>query len=76
MPDQGTTSFIREFGFPIFVCVWFMWRIEKRLDRFLELLTGLLKATALLAKSVEHIDTEKRGQLPPEDTIDSDGEKE
>ena len=46
-------NFIREFGFPIFVCVWFMWRIEKRLDRFYELLMGLMQATALLAKSVD-----------------------
>ena len=46
-------SLIREFGFPTFVVLWFMFRLEKRLDRLVELLGSLMQATALLAKSVE-----------------------
>lgn len=34
-----------------------MWRLEKRLDRMVELLAKLMQGTALLAKSVDyHID--------------------
>ena len=34
-----------------------MWRLEKRLDRLMELMASLMQATALLAKSVDyHID--------------------
>jgi len=46
-----------KFGFPVFVAVWFMWRMEKRIDRLLELLTSLMQSTAVLAKSIDtHID--------------------
>ena len=54
--DQGV-ALVREFGFPVFVAAWFMWRLEKRLDRLMELMASLMQATALLAKSVDyHID--------------------
>ena len=49
--DQAI-ALIREFGFPIFVCLWFMIRLEKRVDRQTELLASLMQATAVLAKSV------------------------
>lgn len=51
--DQ-VVGLIREFGFPVFVVVWFMWRMEKRVDRLFELLTSLLQAMALLAKAIDH----------------------
>jgi len=76
MPDQGATSFIREFGFPIFVVVWFMWRMEKRLDRFLELLTSLMKATALLAKSIDHMDSDNVLPAPDSDDGSQDEDTE
>ena len=51
--DQ-VVALIREFGFPTFVALWFMLRVEKRIDRQTELLASLMQATATLAKSVEH----------------------
>ena len=54
--DQGV-ALLREFGFPVLVAMWFMWRLEKRLDRLVELMAKLMQGTALLAKSVDyHID--------------------
>ncbi len=53
--DQGL-GLLREFGFPVFVACWFMWRMERRLDRLYELMNSLMQATALLAKSVDSID--------------------
>lgn len=63
--DQGI-GLLREFGFPVFVAVWFMWRLEKRVDRLFELMNSLMQATALLAKSVDsHIDaTRANGAVP------------
>jgi hypothetical protein len=50
--EQGT-GLIREFGFPVFVALWFMVRLERRVDRLSELLTSLMQATAIIAKAVE-----------------------
>lgn len=46
---------LREFGFPIFVSLWFMWRVEKRMDRFTESIQNLLTAVTIMAKTVDHI---------------------
>ena len=44
---------IREFGFPVFVALWFMWRVEKRMDRFTEAIQNLLTAVTIMAKTVD-----------------------
>jgi len=44
---------LREFGFPIFVAVWFMWRLEKRLDRYSEQSEKLYTVVTVLAKTIE-----------------------
>jgi hypothetical protein len=60
------TALLREFGFPVVVAVWFMWRLEKRLDRLAELMTSLLMAIRLLAQSIDfHILPPKVGGTPP-----------
>ena len=51
--EQGV-GLIREFGFPVLVACWFMYRTDKRLDRLAALMGNLMQATALLAKSVEY----------------------
>lgn len=51
---EHAIALIREFGFPVFVAVWFMWRLEKKIDRLFELMGALMGSTALLAKSVDH----------------------
>ena len=53
MTFQEGVALLREFGFPVFVSMWFMWRLEKRMDRLFELMTSLMQATAILAKSVD-----------------------
>jgi len=53
------TGLLREFGFPVFVASWFMFRLEKRIDRQSELLAALMQAMAIIAKSVE-----ARGEYP------------
>lgn len=52
-PDTGTLGLLREFGFPIFVSLWFMWRVEKKIDRFTETIQVLLTAITVMAKTVD-----------------------
>lgn len=49
---------LREFGFPIFVSLWFMWRVEKRMDRFTEAIQNLLTAVTIMAKTVDGWDSQ------------------
>lgn len=44
---------LREFGFPIFVSLWFMWRVEKRMDRFTEAIQNLLTVVTVMAKTLD-----------------------
>lgn len=60
MTFENAVSLLREFGFPVFVACWFMWRLEKRMDRLAELMTSLMQATALLAKSIDNQTVELR----------------
>ena len=66
MDIDQVTAFLREFGFPVVVALWFMIRLEKRLDRLFELMNSHMQATALLARSVDdHIDhTRSTGPRP------------
>jgi len=60
-------AILREFGFPIFVSLWFMGRIEKRLDRFTDTVQNLLTAVTIMAKTLDDLShsTEKvPTQLP------------
>lgn len=50
---DNTLGVIREFGFPVFVALWFMWRVEKRMDRFTEAIQNLLTAVTIMAKTVD-----------------------
>ncbi len=66
MTFEHGVALLREFGFPVFVAVWFMWRLEKRIDRLFELMTSHMQATALLAKSVDyHIDSTRATGAQP-----------
>lgn len=51
---------IREFGFPVFVALWFMWRVEKRMDRFTDSIQNLLTAVTIMAKTVDGLDAHGR----------------
>jgi hypothetical protein len=61
---------LREFGFPIFVSLWFMWRVEKRMDRFTDAIQNLLTAVTIMAKTVDGWHTggvsERAPTHPPE----------
>ena len=46
-------SFLREFGFPVFMCLWFMWRIEKKLDNFTASIDKLLQIVIVMAKTMD-----------------------
>jgi hypothetical protein len=46
-------ALLREFGFPIFVSLWFMWRVEKRMDRFTDSIQNLLTAVTVMAKTID-----------------------
>lgn len=61
-PDwlSGTATFLREFGFPAFVSMWFMWRIEKRMDKFTETTQNLLVAVTMMAKTVDGLESTQK----------------
>lgn len=46
-------DFIKQVGFPIFVTMWFLLRLEKRLDRAMEMMQRLLLSFEILAKSMD-----------------------
>ena len=50
---SSTLGIIREFGFPVFVAVWFMWRVEKRMDRFTDVVQNLLTTVTIMAKTID-----------------------
>lgn len=49
------TGLLREFGFPIFVSVWFMWRLERRMDAFTESINKLLTIVTIMSRSVDEL---------------------
>lgn len=60
MSQADIIGLIREFGFPTVVVLWFMFRLEKKLDRQAEIQSSQLQATALLAKSIDYLTTQHR----------------
>lgn len=55
--SSGTLAIIREFGFPVFVALWFMWRVEKRMDRFTDVVQNLLTTVTVMAKTIDGLPT-------------------
>lgn len=53
--SSDLVALLREFGFPIFVSLWFMWRVEKRMDRFTDSIQNLLTAITVMAKTIDSI---------------------
>lgn len=66
---EQVTGLLREFGFPVFVALWFMIRLERRIDRQSELLASLMQAMAVIAKSIERRDngTGSHSAIPDEE---------
>lgn len=66
MSVEQATGLLREFGFPVFVALWFMIRLEQRVDRLSALLTSLMQATMIIAKAVEprEINSRATGAVP------------
>ena len=50
---EEAIAILREFGFPIFVCLWFMWRMEKKQDKQMEHQTRVLLAITILAQALD-----------------------
>ena len=46
-------AFLKEFGFPIAVCAWFMWRMEQRVDRLNDRISKLITINTVLVKAVD-----------------------
>jgi hypothetical protein len=55
-------AFLREFGFPTFVCLWFMWRMEKKIESFLDTQAKIMVAITVLTQ-VFDIDLDERPSL-------------
>lgn len=54
-PNSGTdvVGLLREFGFPIFVSLWFMYRVEKKMERFTDAIQNLLTVVTVMAKTLD-----------------------
>lgn len=46
-------AFIREFGLPSFLVIWFLFRIEKKLERFTKALNQLLTVNVVMLKTLD-----------------------
>ena len=74
MSLEQLTGLLREFGFPVFVATWFMFRLEKRMDRQSELLASLMQAMAMIAKAIEAKGAQGRAPTEPPPTSPVDKE--
>lgn len=61
---SSTLGLLREFGFPVFVAVWFMWRVEKRMDRFTDVVQNLLTTVTIMAKTIDGLPTARMQRAP------------
>lgn len=50
---KAVVDFIREFGFPSLVCLWFMWRDGRRDRDINENMTRLLHAVSTMTEALE-----------------------
>jgi hypothetical protein len=50
-------AFIREFGLPSFIVIWFLFRFEKKLEAFTNTLHKLLTVNVVMLKSLDKDDT-------------------
>ncbi len=55
MTFTDIAGLLREFGFPIFVSVWFMWRLERRMDAFTESINKLLTIVTIMSRTVDEL---------------------
>jgi len=61
---SSTLGLLREFGFPVFVAVWFMWRVEKRMDRFTDVVQNLLTTVTIMAKTIDGLPAGRAPRSP------------
>ena len=61
---SSALGLIREFGFPVFVAVWFMWRVEKRMDRFTDVVQNLLTTVTIMAKTIDGLPALRAPRAP------------
>jgi len=59
------TTILRDFGFPVFVSLWFMWRLEKRHDAYTARLEKLCEALAVLVKAIDALPAGPPGPAGP-----------
>ena len=60
---EQAIALLREFGFPIFVCMWFMWRMEKKIDKFMEQQARLILAITIMSQTLD-VDLPEQAMLP------------
>ena len=65
----GLEGILRDFGFPVVICLWFMIRMEKRVDRLFVLFNSLLRAMHTLAISVDHNGGKAKPKLDVESIV-------
>ena len=51
---------LKEFGFPIFVCCWFMFRSDKRHDKIADKLSRLVSLMTMIAKTLDLPEEERK----------------
>jgi len=58
-------TILRDFGFPVYVSLWFMWRLEKRHDLYTARLEKLCEAIAVMVKAIDAMPAGPPGPAGP-----------
>jgi len=60
---KEVATLLRDLGFPIFVCLWFMWRLEKRIDAIIKINSRMCRLVLVLARALDLPEDERRKLL-------------
>lgn len=73
MSDSGAVEIIKDVGFPIFISLYLLWLLEKRITRLFQLFNSLLRAMHTLAIAIDD-KTGDTGKIPKllESELDGD----
>jgi hypothetical protein len=63
--DQSIAQFVKDVGFPVVVCGWFMWRLERILNKTTQRLSLLTAAVNKMAKTLDVPDEDMNVEAPP-----------
>jgi len=58
--DEATVHLIRDFGFPVVMCMWFMFRMERRQDKIRDRLSDIVGVLKMIARTMDLSEQEQK----------------